>query len=488
MVQSAGAFGYNANSRELALKIILPMAWLRTLFGLAAAAGLALSIGTTRAAEDDDLALGLALTPPGITLQVLGKGQGYDLGKQSAAALPRDEIAFADAKGMTLYTSRKDPTGQSACLGSCAKTWVPLAAPENAQVFGRWSVISREDGLRQWAYKGKPLYSYIKDVDPGSVGGNSPARFGARRRNGAGAFVGGGVRGSGAKGASPDLALPAEWRVALAYPVADIKLPAGIGVKEVADAGGLMLVDWRNRTLYARDTLDSGCAQPCIWQPVAAPQLAEITGSFSVVERGDGIKQWAFKGRPLFTYAGDLAPGDANGAGIDSHFSTAAVFAFFRPAGVTLHKTLGQGYVLAAASGLTLYRRDGYIFQSGGGHSLHRGQPPRPAVGRDIGINAHCDGDCAKVWHPLRAPADAEPQGFWSIATRDDGSKQWVYQGYALWTYDGDRRPGDMNGNDTFNYVFTGEPGQAGEGHSKSVDLGTPMDGAPALYWAIAVP
>ena len=59
---------------------------------------------------------GAILSPPGITLQVLGKGQGYDLGKQSAAALPRDEIAFADERGLTLYTYRKDTAGKSTCV------------------------------------------------------------------------------------------------------------------------------------------------------------------------------------------------------------------------------------------------------------------------------------------------------------------------------------------------------------------------------------
>src|SRR5580698_8842020 len=104
------------------------------------------------------------------------------------------------------------------------------------------------------------------------------------------------------------------------------------------------------------------------------------------------------------------------------------------PASVSIQRTAGQGNVLATRQGMTLYRRDGYILQSGGGHSLRRGQPPRPAVGRDIGTNARCDGACAQVWHPFTAPADAKPQGFWSVAVRDDGARQWVYQGYALWT------------------------------------------------------
>ena len=123
-----------------------------------------------------------------------------------------------------------------------------------------------------------------------------------------------------------------------------------------------------------------------------------------------------------------------------------------------LYNTPGQGKVLATSAGMTLYKRDGYILQSGGGHSLRRGQPQRPAVGRDIGLNALCDAECAKVWHPFLAPADAQPRGFWDVATRPDGARQWVYQGYALWTYDGDKKPGDMNGNDSFQFAFADTP------------------------------
>ena len=48
------------------------------------------------------------------------------------------------------------------------------------------------------------------------------------------------------------------------------------------------------------------------------------------------------------------------------------------------------------------------------------------------------------------------------------------------------KKPGDMNGNDTFDYAFTDLPGV--DSPRKALDFGTPMDGAPGLYWAIAVP
>ena len=440
-------------------------------------------------AKDD---LGAIATPPGITLQVMGKAQGYDLSKQTAAMNPREQIAFTDPRGMTLYTYANDPSGKATCVEACAKEWLPAVAPRGAKTFGAWSVIARPDGVRQWAYGGKALYTFIKDVDPGSIGGNSPARFGARRKNGAGEYVGGGVRGAAARGAAPDVPLAADWKVAFAYPLNDMAVPAALSVKEVADAAALAVVDYRGYTLYAFDgdpAKDAKvCAKPCPWIPVAAAQLAEPTGDFSLVARGDGIKQWAYKGRGLYSYAHDLAPDDANGMGVDKHWRVAAVASFFMPKGVHLERTLSQGVVLAAAGGQTLYRRDGYIFQSGGGHSLRRGQQARPAVGRDSGTNARCATDCDK-WHPLAAPKDAVAQGFWTVAARADGSKQWVYQGYALWTYDGDTRAGDINGNDAMDYGFANQPNVVSATPlQKAFDTGTPMDGLPALYWAIAVP
>jgi hypothetical protein len=88
---------------------------------------------------------------------------------------------------------------------------------------------------------------------------------------------------------------------------------------------------------------------------------------------------------------------------------------------------------------------------------------------------------CMAVWHPYAAPADAQPSGFWDIAARADGSKQWVYEGYALWTYDGDKKPGDINGHDSFDFVLSEDP-------NKEAEVGTQVDGIASLYWSIAQP
>jgi predicted lipoprotein with Yx(FWY)xxD motif len=80
--------------------------------------------------------------------------------------------ALVDAKGMTLYVFDRDTSGKSACSGPCATNWPPLMAAGDAKASGDWSVITRDDGSKQWAYKGKPLYAWAKDTKPGDTTGD----------------------------------------------------------------------------------------------------------------------------------------------------------------------------------------------------------------------------------------------------------------------------------------------------------------------------
>jgi len=76
--------------------------------------------------------------------------------------------------GMTLYTFDKDPAGagKSVCNGPCAGNWPPLAAASDAKPSGDYTIITRDDGAKQWAYKGKPLYFWVKDQKPGDKTGD----------------------------------------------------------------------------------------------------------------------------------------------------------------------------------------------------------------------------------------------------------------------------------------------------------------------------
>ena len=82
--------------------------------------------------------------------------------------------ALVGPSGMTLYTFDKDSAGggSSACAGDCAKKWPPLTAGAGAKPSGDYSLVKRDDGSHQWAYKGKPLYYWAKDAKPGDRTGD----------------------------------------------------------------------------------------------------------------------------------------------------------------------------------------------------------------------------------------------------------------------------------------------------------------------------
>ena len=80
--------------------------------------------------------------------------------------------ALTDAKGMTLYVFDKDVADKSNCNGPCATLWPILSAPADAKPATNWTIVTRDDGSKQWAYKTKPVYTYSKDTKAGDVTGD----------------------------------------------------------------------------------------------------------------------------------------------------------------------------------------------------------------------------------------------------------------------------------------------------------------------------
>jgi predicted lipoprotein with Yx(FWY)xxD motif len=90
----------------------------------------------------------------------------------SGPARTSDGVLVASNNGMTLYTFDKDTTGKSTCTGGCAANWPPFLAPPDAKPVGDFTLVTRDDGARQWAYKGRPLYFWIRDQKPGERTGD----------------------------------------------------------------------------------------------------------------------------------------------------------------------------------------------------------------------------------------------------------------------------------------------------------------------------
>jgi predicted lipoprotein with Yx(FWY)xxD motif len=221
------------------------------------------------------------------------------------------------------------------------------------------------------------------------------------------------------------------------------------------------------------------------WLPVAAPAIAMDVGDFSVVTRTDGSKQWAYKKRPLYRYENDLLPEDAHGVGVDKRWSPAAISQGFRPEGVTVTTLDGYGDAFAV-NGKTLYQS--FAFEKfWGGRNLRASFKNAYYKGKRLGSQACLTDKCLETWKPFLAPRDAVANGFWEPIERPDGTRQWAYKGYALYTYAGDRAPGEHYGQATYDFAkLEGSPAELK--HAELLSKITGVNGGAGVYWSVAKP
>ena len=111
-----------------------------------------------------------------LALAALALAACSSLSGMSSPAAPAkvSDGVLTNSAGMTLYTFDKDAagSGKSVCNGPCAQNWPPLMAAADAKPGADYTIVTRDDGGRQWAYKGKPLYLWIKDTKPGDKTGD----------------------------------------------------------------------------------------------------------------------------------------------------------------------------------------------------------------------------------------------------------------------------------------------------------------------------
>jgi len=94
---------------------------------------------------------------------------------QAAAPVKTAGGMLVNTSGMTLYTFDNDTagSGKSACNGPCAGLWPPVMAEADAKPEGDMTLVTRDDGTKQWAYKGKPVYLYKSDMKAGDMTGDN---------------------------------------------------------------------------------------------------------------------------------------------------------------------------------------------------------------------------------------------------------------------------------------------------------------------------
>jgi predicted lipoprotein with Yx(FWY)xxD motif len=226
---------------------------------------------------------------------------------QPATIKPADAVKTAnsslgtilvDSQGMTLYYFANDipASGTSSCYGQCAVAWPVFSAGTLSAAFpldpADFGTITRTDGTNQTTYFGWPLYYYQADTKPGDVKGEDVLKV---------------------------------WYV--------LHPDESVLIANSKDLG-FYLTDTSGKTLYffTKDTPGaSTCTGTCLslWpafhaDPVTAPSVLNPS-DFTLVTRFDGVKQTAYKGRPLYYYSPDAKPGEVKGQGINNVWYVAAV-------------------------------------------------------------------------------------------------------------------------------------------------------------------
>ena len=78
-------------------------------------------------------------------------------------------------------------------------------------------------------------------------------------------------------------------------------------------------------------------------------------------------------------------------------------------------------------------------------------------------------------------------QGFWEVITRGDGTPQWAYKGFALYTYAGDSAAGQNRGQAIYTLIDPGGRDVSLERVAMLANIGNAGGGA-GVYWHIAKP
>jgi predicted lipoprotein with Yx(FWY)xxD motif len=367
---------------------------------------------------------------------------------------------LGDGAGNPLYTFDADKANVSSCYNECAVEFPPFVAAADAQAEGDFTILSRKDGVRQWAYQGKPLHRY-SGKDP--VGEPIGQRFQLRE--------------------DPTWSDPASsvhspkqgWRRATFTPEKTMLMPPDVQITGLALASGFAFSQTSTKmTVYAAAPSKKLSIE---WNPLRASALAMPVGDFTIVKNPDGSRQWSYRGELLYTFAGDYAPAEAEGLLADKEVHVALAYKNFQPENVTVGQYL-HGPLLTTANGQSLYTNMRYKLSYGGTES--RATYGVSYYDAKVLGSMGCQGECLQTWQPLAAPANAQSRGYWEVHTRADGAKQWSFKGSPLYTYVGDTKPGDNNGNNRHVVVFGGANGQVVYGNPGN-DLKSPQAHLGAL-------
>jgi predicted lipoprotein with Yx(FWY)xxD motif len=376
-----------------------------------------------------------------------------------------DGPVYADTSGHTLYhwqlknlrngdTGDRKKSGTSACTNevyketsgmqspyppgfllpeldtrpSCDKLWPPFVAPEDAKPVGKWTIITRKDGAKQWVYDDYPVYTSSLDHQKGDVLGGTK------------------IEKAGGSGVA---------RTPIGPPP---NVPPELKVE--AFGTGHMLVDHKGYSVYYSDADSAGksnCDAKCQtqWKPVIASDTATAQGEWSIVVLPSGIKQWAFRRHPLYTYISDLHARTLVGSDVPGWHNVYTQRALPPPKEFTVQDSrIGQ--VLADSHGKTIY-----VYNCTD-DALDQQSCDNPDAPQEYRLAVCGNGDakaCRELFPYVIARAgDKSESRLWTVmaidpnsghraaANQADALHVWAYRERPVYTFANDRRAGDANG------------------------------------------
>ncbi len=94
------------------------------------------------------------------------------IGKFRAWVVLDLQFALTTDEGRTVYAHAGDGPLRPMCNEGCAQAWRPVRAIPQDVAFEPFTIFTRDDGVRQWAYEGVPLYTSARDTRPGDAHGH----------------------------------------------------------------------------------------------------------------------------------------------------------------------------------------------------------------------------------------------------------------------------------------------------------------------------
>ena len=102
----------------------------------------------------------------------------------------------------------------------------------------------------------------------------------------------------------------------------------------------------------------------------------------------------------------------------------------------------------------TAQTKIGTVYATTAGKTVYEFKQDNPHEQRSA-----CYAGCARLWPPVAAQAGFVPAAPWGTITRRDGTRQLTYDGYPLYTWSKDTKPGDVTGQGVKDYWRAARPG-----------------------------